>query len=191
MKNFFKENFALVTGIVLPLALVLMFMFAGEVNKIDIEPPQYSGIFATRYNQNVNNAPFSISTDNGKLVIRKNDIEEKKYKPQPPELYAFDYKTMRARKIDIDFTNVKDGIVVDPDIDELNKHKIIAGNIAPDGYEFEYIYRSSHGIFGDIFGFDRSRRNYYTLTKDGSKTPIHTPQRLYSAKFIGWMSNDE
>ena len=122
MKQFLKENFALALGISLPLLLMVLFFVAGRTAQVTIDPPQYDAVFATNYNEGWANMPYRFQVDEGKLVIRfqKPEKQTSYYKPQ---LYVLDHETQYARLIDIDYDNVQDGKVQDPDLQALNKHK--------------------------------------------------------------------
>ncbi|MEE8083697.1 MAG: hypothetical protein V3T46_00600 [Alphaproteobacteria bacterium] len=47
MKRFFKQNYALVLGIALPLALIAVFFLAGKASVMSVPAPQYDAVFAT------------------------------------------------------------------------------------------------------------------------------------------------
>ena len=125
MKRFFKENYALVAGIVLPLALIASFFIAGKVAVTSVPDPQYDAVFAAYYSPRSSNYPYKIGTDDGKLYIRLRPQEhgEPSGSYREPVVYVFDHKTLYAKKIDIDFDNVVAGEISDPELDALNRRR--------------------------------------------------------------------
>ncbi len=188
MTRFLRENYALVAGIALPLILIAVFFFAGRASVMGIDDPQYDAVFATNYAPRATNNAYALSTDRGKLVIRPlPEPNDGRYRNRvPPEIYRFDHRTGRARQIDIDFRNVVDGRVADPDLEALNEKGLITDAVAPDGYEFEYSGSGGRGLFSEIFGGSRYRSRY-VLRKGARRVPIIGPRNYYAAHFIGWV----
>ena len=190
MKEFFKQNYALVAGIVLPLALIAVFFMAGKASVITVPDPQYDAVFATNYHPNVSNRPYRIGTDDGNLTIRLRPPKDgtRRRHQRRPVIYVFDHKTLYAKKIDIDFDNVVDGKVADPDLDVLNRKRINPDPVSPDGYTFERNVRSGGGLFAGLFGWRRYNRSRYVLKKGVRSIPVKGTQAIYSAHFIGWVA---
>lgn len=188
MSRFLRENYALVAGIVLPLVLIAVFFAAGRLSVMDIADPQYDAVFAVNYSPRAVNNPFVLTTDGGKLIIRRTaPPDERRFRNRAdPVLYLFDHRTNRARRIDIDFANVIGGRVSDPDLAALNKTGLITDPVAPDGYAFEYNASGRHGLFAEMFGGRRHRSRY--VLRNGARTiPIAGPENFYAAHFIGWV----
>ncbi|MCH8918401.1 MAG: hypothetical protein IIC52_10130 [Proteobacteria bacterium] len=154
MKKFFKENYALVAGIALPLALIAVFLLASKASVISVPAPQYDAVFATNYSPWAINNPYRIGIDDGKLTIRHRPRKTKNVPrfPREPVIYVFDHKTLYAKRIDIDFQNVVEGLVKDPELDALNRKRIDPDPKSPDGYIFQRNSRSGSGLFGGLFG---------------------------------------
>ncbi len=189
MKNFFKENYALVAGIALPLALIAVFFLAGKASVMSVPAPQYDAVFATDYRPNQSNYPYRIGIDEGKLNIRfllPKTGNVPRY-AREPTIYVFDHKSLYAKKIDIDFQNVVDGKVKDPELDALNRRKINPDPISPDGYRFERNSRRSGGLFAGLFG--RGHRSFHVLRKGTRAVSVVGSKRFYSSHFIGWVTN--
>lgn len=189
MKSFFKENFALAVGIALPLVLIVLFFAAGRISQTAIPDPQYSVVFATNYNNGAFNNPYDISVENGDIVI---EIRKLKDDAQPhhqrPRLYIFDHRTLTARPVEVDFDNIEGGFVAGDALEELNKSQIDSAPLSPDGYEFDYHYRSSGGIFDGFFGFGYRHRSQYALRKGPRVIPVEGPPHTwYNAHFLGWI----
>lgn len=192
MKRFFKENFALAAGIALPLILILLFMLAGQTARVAVDNPEYDAVFAVNYNHNVVNNPYKIGIDRGDIVISydpaKNENNTNYY--QKPRLFIFDHETLYAKQLDIDVENRKNNKVVDPDLIDLNEQRIDPDPVSPDGYKFEYDYRSHGGLFGELFGFGYRHRSYYALKKNTRSISIDGPEAFYQAHFIGWIHDE-
>lgn len=187
MKQFLKDNFVLFVGIALPLVLVLLFFLAGQFSKQTVADPQYDAVFALDYYPNNVGNPYSISVDNGNIVIKKNEMDDKNQPHiQKPRLYIFDHKTLQTRALEINLDNLVNGVVLDHDLTALNEKTIIAGEVAPDGYRFDYHYRSGGGLFGELFGGYRYRSNY-VLRKDNRTIPLEGPHSYYQAHIVGWV----
>ena len=89
--------------------------------------------------------------------------------------------------LDIDFGSVEDGAVTDPDIDALNRNRLIPDPTSPDGYRFERLSRSSGGgLVGGLFGFGRHRSGY-ALKKGARVVPINGSSDWSQAQFIAWI----
>ena len=188
MKQFFKNNYALLMGIVLPLALIAVFFLAGKASVVAVPDPQYDAVFATNYSSRGSNNLYRIGTDDGKLYIRLRSLKkgtQPRYRREPV-IYLFDHKTLFAREIDIDFDNVVDGKVKDPELDALNRKRINPNPLSPDGYTFERNSRSGSGLFAGLFG-SRRNRSYHVLRKGVRTVPVVGGKSIYSAHFIGWV----
>ncbi|MDX1483934.1 MAG: hypothetical protein R3229_05575 [Alphaproteobacteria bacterium] len=191
MKQFLKNNYALVVGVTLPLALIAVFFLAGRATVISVAAPQFDAVFAANYYPNAANNRYRIGIDDGKLYIRLRP-ERKGVRhgyTREPVIYVFDHDTLRARKIDIDFENVVEGRVADPELDALNRRRIISDPVSPDGYSFERNTRSGGGLFSGVFGW-RSHRSPFVLRKGVRAIPIRGSQamNIYSSQFIGWVA---
>lgn len=194
MKRFLKENIALTAGIALPLVLMIFFFIAGRTATIAVDDPRYDAIFAANYNDGYPNQPWRVSVDDGKLTIlfqpSPNDGTAPYY--NKPQIYRFNHKKLRAELVDINFDNIVDGKVSDPDIDALNGRKLDTNPDSPDGYRFDYHYRSSGGgIAGDLFGFGRRHGSSYAMKKGPRAIMVEGPVPYYQAKFLAWISDNE
>lgn len=190
MKDFLKENIALVAGIALPIVLIAFFFIAERVAQETVPDPQYSALFAVNYNKSYDNQPYAIALEDGRLAIRKTkDVKDNAY-IQKPELYLFDRRTLFADKVEIDFDHPdKDGTISSPTLDALNRRAITPGPASPDGYRFEYDSRYRSGLFGEIFGMGHTS-SYYALVRPPRSIPVKGPQAIYQAEFLGWVADE-
>jgi hypothetical protein len=192
MQRFLKDNFALAVGIILPLILVVLFLAAGKLARDTTPDPQYDALFAVDYGGNSEDSRYVMDVTNGKLVIRRKPIifDEPIKSDAIPRLFIFRHNSKYATRVNIDFNNVKDDIVVDPELDVLNKSRIDTSNISPDGYHFEYKSYSDNTLFTEIFS-NHSRDATYVLKKDAKEIPILGSERYYQAFFLGWLESGQ
>ena len=191
MKTFLKENLALAAGVTLPLVLVLIFFVAGQVSKTTAPPMKYDLIFATDYTPHYAYQSHKIMVEDEKLVIKytpPKDEDDNRYR-RTPKLYKFDHETHYASLIDIDWDNVEDGYVKDPDLDALNQKQIIKSQESPDGYTLEYHYSHGSGILGELFTY-RHRRTRYAVKNGAFAIPLNGAESFYNAQFIAWTGNE-
>ncbi|MCC8997781.1 MAG: hypothetical protein LM517_12270 [Nitrosomonas sp.] len=188
MRRLLKENIALAFGISLPLVLMVFFFIAGRAVTVAVEAPQYDAIFAVNYYDSSNdpNQPWQIGVNEGKLTILFKAPAAPHY--TKPQIYRFNHKTLRAEVVDINFDNVVDSKVTDPDLDALNARKLNPNPESADGYRFDYQYRSAGGgIAGEFFGFGRRNKTPYAMMKGPRAIPIEGPQPYYPVKFLAWI----
>ncbi|MBI2233748.1 MAG: hypothetical protein HYU57_01870 [Micavibrio aeruginosavorus] len=191
MNRLMQENYALILGITLPLALMIIFFIAGRTAEVTTADPLHDLVYVADYYEGANQ-PYNIGIDNGKIEIRFRPQGEKEpYYNNTPRIYVFDHTALTARPVDIDFKNIVDGKVVDPDLDALNRKTLSTAAESPDGYRFEYNSRSSGGgIAGEFFGFGRSYNGNYALAKGPRTIPLKGDQPAYQAKFLAWVTGD-
>lgn len=192
MKQFLKENIALALGISLPLVLMVFFFIAGRAATVAVDNPQYDAVFAVNYYDNNNdpNQPWRIGVDEGKLTILFKQPPNTPATPyyNKPQIYRFNHDTLRAELVDINFDNIVDGKVSDPDLDALNAKKLNPNPESKDGYRFDYHYRSSGGgLAGEIFGFGRRYGSSHAMMKGPRAIMVEGPQPYYQAKFLAWV----
>ncbi len=190
MRSFFKENLALVTGLALPLLLIGFFVAAGSLGRATVPDPRHDAVFAVDYYKNMDNRPWTIALESGKIVIRKRKTTQNEaVYGGAPRLYVFDHTTLSARKLDVDFDRVDaQGSVSSPTLDSVNKRTVLEGPLAPDGYRFDYVGYGSGGFLGDVFGMSRSR-SAYALVKDSRSIPVKGPEAFYNVEIIGWVGD--
>lgn len=188
MRAFFKKNIVLLFGLALPLLLVGFFFLAGQIGKTTVPIPEYDLVFAVDYYKNNGNRPWDINLESGKLVLRKRNVPSEPY-TNLPRLYMFDRKSLSVRQMDLDFDKTKDGVLVSPLIEALNKKTLLPGPVAPDGYRFEYFGSSGSGFLGEFFGM--SHRDWtYALTKESRLIPLRE-RNIYNAELIAWVGESK
>ncbi|MCB1935959.1 MAG: hypothetical protein KDF59_08460 [Nitrosomonas sp.] len=189
---FFKRNFALITGLSLPVLLVFGFLLANNLPQMKSNPPQYEMVFSvTRYD---NHSSFHVdfTIRNQKLYMRLTPKKEHEsgnvrdlfiYNGQKESVRKIDYLPLLAQSVD--FEN-------EIPVEALRDYSIDSNSKAPDGYEFEYGGYRSRGLLGEIFG---GRRHVNRVKKkDGGSFVMPDYGNGYSyggISFIGWIVNSE
>ncbi len=187
MKQFLKNNGVLIAGIVLPLALMLVFHIAEVATRASVADPQYDLVFSAN---GYGDQSWHVGVENEQLVIRYTPPKTPPagYVPPKPQLYRLDHRTMTASLLNINYDHVVDGVVQDPAIDEINKNSISTTAQSPDGYQLIYDYNYHSGIFPELFGFGYEHSSNI-LRKGARNIPVKADGVTYyiSAQLVGWI----
>ena len=194
LKIFFRQNFALVIGLSLPVLMVLGFLFAGYLPQINDNPPQYELVFsAVRYD---NHSQFHVDFDvrDQKLYMRLTPRQEHGG-GNVRDLFIYNGQKESVRKIS--YLPPLDQSIDDQHeilVNALSGYNIDTNTKAPDGYEFESGSYRSRGLFGEIFG-GRSGGYVHRVKKpDGGSFVIPEYDAGYSyggISFIGWIVHSD
>lgn len=181
-----KDNAVLVTGITLPLLVVVFFLVATYVPGSFVAPPRHDLVF-TSYDHSYLNAPpirVHIRVSDGRLIgnLYKNGTSI-------PRLFVFEHATQNVREIAIelpkDLEDFNEGQAISiPDAADMR----ISTNLrAPDGYEFR-ANRYRRGLVGDLF-FGGTRSRQHVIAKNGATVTIPPTgyQDYYGVNFVGWV----
>ena len=185
--RFATDNLALIAGILLPLLLIGLFFVAGRVTTSSVDPPRHSAIIAASYNERWPNQPWRITVDAGRLTILHepgDDVAPTTF--IKPQLLIWNHTTRSATTLDIDFDNIVEGRVANPELERVNRRSIHAGAQSPDGYTLEYRSGPGAGFLGEIIGFGRYRYEY-VLQKNGRTFAVTGSEPLYELHVIGWL----
>lgn len=193
-RNFLKEHFVLILGVMLPLVLILFFSLAKMITEKSVEPPTYKAVYAqTEYGPP---GKFSYLFDgNGKLQVSYtgNQPYPGQQTPVAPavaktNIMVFDAANNTHQKYQLS-TNEGSNPVVTPIsvTGPLAEMTFVAGNIAPDGYTYtndQYNYNA--GLFSDIFGYGRYYDNRYVIGNKGRAYLLPLTHQYIEPEFIGW-----
>ncbi len=192
MKQFFKENLVIISGILLPLMLALVFFAASRVNMVYVDPPRTSIVYAANYPDYYNNNNlWQLSVRDGAVYVRytappKPDPANPSpyYNNNRPDIHLFDPVSGRDRQIALpEFAPDESG---EKPVTDLGNVRLDTTLQSPDGYVFENdAYRDSN-IMTEIFGGGGGYRNTYVLRKNGNHVPV-TNAPSYNSKFLGWV----
>jgi hypothetical protein len=190
LKNFIKENFVLVTGLALPVLLVVLFFVASVVPRALIAPPQYEMLFMEPLYGSSSPYDVDFIVKDGVLKARVWKVTQSGAMLTRKKLMVYDGKTQNVREIPYDVSKIGDV----PDkteivLDEFKNMKVDGHRKAPDGYEFENYGYSSGGIVGDLFGGGyHSGAPRVTKGSAAFKIPINDNNYYgYDIQFIGWI----
>lgn len=180
MKHFFKENFVLVTGITLPLALALVFFIATRVSIMDVEKPVTAVIFTTGYYQGTVGYDFEVK--DGQLIFSYSKPEHD-YNQEKPRLFIYEPDKNASREIDLPSLDTKKGSSA---VIEAAGKNINTKEQSPDGFTFETAHSGGgSNLMTEVFGGGSRYRGACVLRKGGYRHDV--PQaREYSCRFIGW-----
>lgn len=194
LNNFFRQNFALVIGLSLPVLMVLGFLLANHLPQINDNPPQYELVFSVvRYdNHSQFNVDFNVRDQ--KLYMRLTPRQEHGG-VNVRDLFIYNGQKESVRKISylppsdqsIDYQH-------EIPVKAMSDYTIDTNSKAPDGYEFESGSYRSRGLFGEIFG-GRSGRYVHRVKKPRGGSfviPEYGSGYSYSGiNFIGWIVHSD
>lgn len=217
-QKFVKDNLVLLTGILLPILLIVLFMVASSLPRMMAAPPQYDFLFTgTQYYSNLN-SPVSISLKvndkTGKIsaIVTENQKHDNGYYHHNnfPVVYRYDAQHQTARPINHSYFRevlqeqgnklLEDKNLEMPDF--LAALTLDKNTVSPDGYTLDTDYRRhyNHSLPGFIFSMGRgSRYRGYQLKKGNVAFSFEISgtdgNRHYyhdnSFSFLGWVMKDE
>ena len=200
--NWIKNNLVLVSGIVLPVLLVLGFFVLTQLPRALAEPPEHDFlVLAYRYDaQNRDSYQLSFEVREGRLYAVIEPLEDRNAYPNRQHARLFRYVAAEESFDEINF-ELRQGI---QSIEESISFPVAeaAGLVldkrvkSPDGYVFENLgYRGRGGLLGEIFGMGRRYESQYVLSRGGAQFPLPspTPDRNYygqDVQFLAWVTGE-
>ncbi|HET6565838.1 MAG TPA: hypothetical protein VFG52_10535 [Xanthomonadales bacterium] len=203
MSKWIRENLVLVSGIVLPVLLVIGFFILNSIPRVLAEPPEYDFLLvAYHYDyQNPRDYYLSFEVRDGKLIglAAPKESDERYSNRHQARIYRYLAASNQFEEIVFD---LPDGVesLEQPAPIELNE----AGRLSldkrresPDGYQFEFLgYRGRGGLLGELFGMHRDYRSNYVLQKgsgyielpDLADDPYYNQNDVH---FMGWIIEGE
>lgn len=191
MKQFLKDNFALVAAIALPLLLALIFMISTLFTRVTVADPQHDFLIATNYYDN--NSVFIFSVVREKLVVSYRPQvkhENGYYTPtNVPRLWRVHVPDMKVEEIALqEPASKRAGDITIPGATDIRIQNIQPG---PDGYLYSDNYSYSGNIMTELFASGRSR-SVSGIVKDGRMIKIRVPVAAgweYNTRFLGWVTD--
>ena len=187
-----RENAVLVIGILLPVAVVVLFVLATYIPRLLVDPPQYDFLFAQDYSYPNPQSRWHYQIDvnsERKLRVRVFETDPKTYAPRT-RLFLYEHLSGNVREISLPslpetVENAKAGVVLE--VAEFSDQVIDSRRVAPDGYEL--VERSAGG--GGLTGlfFRRRYRRGLAISKNGAvvEVPPFTDLNWYNSRFLGWI----
>lgn len=189
MMQLIRKNPALATGILLPVALVILFSFAAVVPKLLVDDPSYDFLFSVKSYMRESDREYKFTVDKEQLKLQSRKIPASHgMGSNSYRLYWYESSTGQVHEITLpNTTNATTGWsgVALP---ETEGWKISSELIAPDGYSLHNDFRRTSDL-GLIF-FSGSQRSAIHIVKDGrivSVTPPAAERSYYTPEFIGWV----
>lgn len=215
-QKFVKDNLVLLTGILLPILLIILFMVASTLPRMLATPPQYDFLFTTsQYHSNLN-SPVSLSLKvddkTGKIaaIVTSNQKREHDYYRNNnfPVVYRYDAQHRTARAINHEYFReflleqgdrlLEDKTVEMPEF--LSRLTLDKNVVSPDGYTLDTDYRRyNDSLAGFMFSMGRhSRYRGYRLKKGNASFSFEVSgidgNGYYpsgSFTFLGWVMEEE
>lgn len=193
MLKYLRQNPMIAAGILLPLVIVVFFVFATAIPKWLVDPPAYDFLFTVADNRSTNpkiEVRFDVVNDRLRVRLFKTKVDY----PTVATLYRFDHETLDSREISIDLPNdtesFEDGEEVE--LSAFADRPISTGRKAPDGYEIsEPRYRDGN-LMTALFG--SNRRNRLSIHNSGAVIDVPQPSNnayyyYYNVNFLGWLTD--
>ncbi len=198
MKDFLKENTAIVAAIVLPLILIVVFMLSTMVTGIVVEDPKHDFLIATEYYHNDSDA-IRFDVVQNRLIVTyrypwKNEHNRYNYN-RNARLWRIHVADMSIEEISMPLPHKKENednakLSIELNVPDVSGLKVVNRQPGPDGYSFEHSSRHYRGnIMTELFSYD----HHYTgaaIVKDGRTIPIKSDKNnnyRYNTRFIGWV----
>jgi len=199
MKEFLKENIAIVAAITLPLLLVIIFSISTMVTNIVVDDPKHDFLIATEYYHNDSDA-FRFDIVQNKLVITyrypwKNENNSYMYN-RNARLWQVHIEDMSVEEISLPLPHKKENednekLSVELNIPGVSGMGVVNRQPGPDGYSFESSSRYYHGnIMMELFSYNHHYNTGAAIVKDGRAISIkgqRENQYRYNTQFIGWI----
>lgn len=189
MKEFLKDNIALVAAIALPAALALVFALSTMFVKVTVESPKNDVLLVTDLYEP--NSRFTFGVINDKLTISYLG-QQKDNNGTHPRLWRVHVPEMAVEEIALhEPADRQSAEIIIPGITDVKVQNLTPG---PDGYSFIDSYSSrNHSLMTEIFSDNSYRYNAGALTKNGRIVEIKMPDgnNWYNTRFIGWIIKDE
>lgn len=202
MKQFLRNNLAIVAAIVLPLILVALFALSTLVVNRVVADPQYDFLIATNFYGGSNEA-FYFDVVQNRLKISyafPSKVNGTYQNSNISRLWRVRVPAMTVEEIALvpppRSQDNADGQRVPVDIPGVSDLEVLSSQPAPDGYSFQQSYDYYNtGLMRELFGGGRRGERVSAIVKDGRAVPISNlagaPYGGYDARFIGWIAKGQ
>jgi len=204
MKQFLKDNLAIVAAIALPLILVIGFVLSTSVISKIVADPQYDFLITTNFYGGANEA-FYFDVVQNRLKISyaypigikgggyQNSNISRLWRVRSPAMTVEEISLVPPARGKDD----EDGKRVPIDIQGVSDLHVVSTQPAPDGYVFQESYDYYGGnLMREIFSGSGGRnRHTCAVIKDGRAVPVKNlggdSYNYYNTHFIGWIVKNQ
>jgi hypothetical protein len=199
-RGFLRDNAVLVAAFVLPAVVAALFIVATAVPKWTVPLPQHDLLIRV---EQYESPPPDRSVE---YLVRDGRLEavvKPVVKPDNPnvgipytqrwKLVLFEHTTMQARELSVDLPrDVPAGETRTVAVEALAGRRLLANEVAPDGYRVVSLNTSGNGggIVNELFGMNRRYRRGIAIGKSGRTIELELPapyrESYGSIVTIGW-----
>ncbi|MDO6564323.1 hypothetical protein Q4488_13085 [Amphritea sp. 1_MG-2023] len=188
MKTFIRENPTITFGLGLPVLLMMAFLLMSGLPTLLVAGPTYDLLFATGYNRYQQTLQISVIDQRVQVIDQGTQANY-----QRPRLWRYNAHTGAVQEIAF-IVPVADNTAANPvkriELPDLEGVTVDSSSIAPDGYEFSTLGRSSSNLFAGLFYLSGSNRGA-VLLKNGRRIRLPEVADHYyrgQVHFIGWVT---
>jgi hypothetical protein len=186
-----RENAFLVAAVLLPVAVVVLFLLFTVIPRWTVPPPQYDVLVQTTdYDQSGRRMLVELFVRDERLHATIRGAGQNTYPPRV-RLWRFDHNTLNLQEVPLDLPDAAPAGEASATIlvDSFRNQRVVIDTKAPDGYEVRTrAHGGGPGLIGDIFGMRRYEQAV-VLANRGRTIAIKppTPNVYQTPMFLGWV----
>lgn len=188
--RFLRDNLFLVAAVLLPVAVVGVFLLSIAIPRFTVPPPAYDLLMAvSSYDQAAPRLGVEFTVREGRVFATLRTLPANSY-PSRTTLWLFDHTTLSARQIPVDLPDrLAEGeqsrIVP---VAGLSGRRIVSESRAPDGYQPRPRTSGSPGLIGDLFGMRRYDSTLSVVCRGRVvPVPMPSPYEYQAPVVLGWV----
>lgn len=203
MKQFVRDNLAIVAAIVLPLILVGVFVISTAVSNRVVDDPRFDFLVATNVYGGSNEAFYFDVVQNSLKVSYSFPIKvegggyqngniARLWRVRVPAMTVEEISLVPPQRGPDD----ADGKRVPIEIAGVSNVRMSATQPSPDGYTFRETYDYDNNFMIEVFGGRRNSGSVSAIAKDGRVIPVTgigggSRYSYYNIRFIGWITEGQ
>lgn len=197
-----RNNLVLLSGIVLPVLLVISFMLLRGGPAVLSEPAAYDFLLVAWQQDSQESRDFLLSFEvrDGRL---QGQVAPRADKDAPPlrqraRLFRYSAATRSFTELTYDLPDAAElqDAPVSFSIPQAAGLRLDKASRSPDGFVFEFSgYRNRGGLLGELFGMGGSYDGQYVLNRDGARFRLPSPDGNagyygQELQFLGWVIDE-
>ena len=200
MKQFLKDNIAIVAAIALPVILVLVFAISTSVVNGTVPDPKYDFLYATNYNGGNEAYYYDVVQDRLKIsyVFPVKATNGTYQYNNVSHLWRVHVPAMTVEEISLmppTQGQNTEGKRIPVDIPGVSELHVSAAQTSPDDYTFQQSYNSyDTNLMMELFSGSENRyRNTSAIVRDHRAVPVKSMNgeyNSYNTRFVGWILKD-